>query len=104
MTVHAVQVSGQIRAEEIFALIQSLEDREIVDGIVPATFPEQLFTEREHKILNQLPVLGSNNPRLIKMIELVEQIRQNLDKHVSDEMIQKLAAALHVPDDVSISG
>lgn len=95
-TVHAIQVSGQIRAGEIFALIQSLGDREIVDGIVPAVFPEQLFTEQEHKILNQLPVLGSNDPRLIEMIELAEQIRQNSDKLVSDRTIQKLAEELHV--------
>jgi DNA-binding transcriptional MerR regulator len=95
-TVHAIQITGQIQAGEIFALIQSLENRKMENGIIPATFPDELFPDEEHQILKRLPVLGSDDPRLKEMIELVKQIRQNMDKPATDAVIQKFADSIHV--------
>lgn len=95
-TLQAIQVTGQINAVEIFKLIQSLEDRQIENGVVPATFPDQLFTDEEQEILKQLPVLGSDNPQLDNIIQLVQQIRLNMSKPPSNAMIQELAESLHL--------
>ncbi|SDX97636.1 MerR family transcriptional regulator [Thermoactinomyces sp. DSM 45892] len=95
-TVHAIQVTGQVKANEIFELITSLEDREVENGVIVATFPDQLFTDEEMEILQQLPLLGSKDPRLVELIELIQQIRQNIHKPVSDTIVQGFAEALHV--------
>ncbi|WP_028778501.1 MerR family transcriptional regulator [Shimazuella kribbensis] len=93
-TVHAIQVTGQINAGEIFELIQSLEDRKMENGVIPATFPDQLFTDDEQKTLEQLPVFGSNDPRLVKIIECIEAIQRNRHKSPSDKMMQEFAKGL----------
>ncbi|PRZ15341.1 hypothetical protein CLV36_10464 [Laceyella sediminis] len=64
--------------------------------MIPATFPEQLFTEEEREILEQLPVFGSDEPRLLKLIEWLQDIRLNMDKSPSDAKMQQLAELLHL--------
>jgi DNA-binding transcriptional MerR regulator len=95
-TVHAIQVTGEINAGEVFELIESLEDRKMENGVIPAIFPDQLFTEQEHKILDQLPVFGSKDTRLTKIIELIDQIRGNMDKSPFDVKMQEYAESFHL--------
>lgn len=95
-TLHAIQVTRQINAVEIFELIQSLEGRELKNGVIPATFPDDLFTNEEQEILEQLPVFGSDDPRLNIIIQLMQQIRQNIGKPPSDPLIQELTELLNL--------
>jgi DNA-binding transcriptional MerR regulator len=94
-THHAIQVKGQANSKEIFDLIQLLEDREMKNGVVPATFNDDYFSEEEKVILEQLPVLGSDDPIINAIVKLVEQIRNNIYKSPHSNYMQKLAKQLH---------
>jgi DNA-binding transcriptional MerR regulator len=95
-TLHTIQLKGgQVDPKDIFDLIQLLEDRKMENGVVPATFHDDYFTEEEKTILKQLPVVGSDNPTVTKMIELAEKIRKNLHLSPRSTHMQQIAKQIH---------
>jgi DNA-binding transcriptional MerR regulator len=95
-TLHSIQLKGgQIDPKDIFDLIQSLEDRKMKNGVIPATFHDDYFTEDEKFILQQLPVMGSDNPIVTKMVELAENIRTNSRLSPKSTHMQQIAKQFH---------
>lgn len=55
-----------------------IERTDLIDGEIPATFPTEIFTEDEINILNQLPLIGSEDPRMQYAVDLAKETRKNL--------------------------
>ncbi|RAL26411.1 MerR family transcriptional regulator [Thermoflavimicrobium daqui] len=94
-TLHSIKIKGKIHAKEIFDLIQLLEDREMENGVIPAVFKDGYFTNQEKETLEQLPVLGSNNPYVAQFVELLRNIRRNMHEPPNSSVIQTYAKQLH---------
>jgi len=88
---HTIEMSGQYNEEHIFELIKRMENPNFIDGEIPATFPANLFTEDEIQILKQLPLIGSDDPRIDSMLELVKETRKNMHVLPSSSVAQELA-------------
>ncbi|MDO3410557.1 MerR family transcriptional regulator [Saccharibacillus sp. CPCC 101409] len=73
---HVIRLSGTRDAEDLLQVIEALEDRPLVDGVVPAEFGDDLpFTSEEKNILNRLPVLGSEDKRMEEMFSIFHRIK-----------------------------
>jgi len=86
-----IEMSGKYNHEHIFLLMNQIESSNFIDGVIPATFPTDIFNEEEIKILNQLPVIGSDDPRIGTALELIKETRDSIHFHPSTPEAQKLA-------------
>lgn len=95
-TVHAIQLKGRIEAKEIFQVIQALENRSLVEGVIPAHFGDDLsLNSKEKEILNHLPVFGSDDKRLEDIIAIYQQIRGIMHQSPYSLETQEIAGKLY---------
>ncbi|SFQ37952.1 DNA-binding transcriptional regulator, MerR family [Salibacterium halotolerans] len=73
-----IEMSGQYNEEHIFQLIKRIDSPDFIDGEIPATFSSDIFTEDEVKTLEQLPLVGSDDPRIYSTLELVKETRKKM--------------------------
>ncbi|CDQ39955.1 hypothetical protein BN990_02273 [Virgibacillus salexigens] len=86
-----IEMSGHYNEAHIFELIKRLDRTDFTDGEIPATFPQDIFTVDEIKILEQLPLIGSDDSRIQWTIELIKETRKNMHAHPSSPIAQELA-------------
>lgn len=86
-----IEMSGQYNEEHIFRLIKRMESPDFMDGVIPATFPANIFTEDEMEILKQLPLIGSDDPRIQNAIELIKETREKMHVPPNSDVAKKLA-------------
>jgi len=94
-SIHAIQISGKIEAAEINKLIQELQARELKDGVVQPIFSDAIYSERELEILAELPVMGSQDPKMEPYVQLMGAIRQNMHEAPDSPTAQRLAESLY---------
>ncbi|WP_289135993.1 MerR family transcriptional regulator [uncultured Brevibacillus sp.] len=74
-TIHTIQLKGTSSVKDLLQVIETLNDRPLVEGIIPAEFSDDLpFTSREKSILNRFPVLGSNDGRIEELLLILQQV------------------------------
>ncbi|UVI30657.1 MerR family transcriptional regulator [Paenibacillus spongiae] len=87
---HAFEMKGEVDAEDIFLFIKALrspsEPRE--------TFLAQHFTDREIKIIKELPDLSANDPRSMEWARLIRKVKEHLHEPPSSSNSQNLAAQI----------
>ncbi|UHA75511.1 MerR family transcriptional regulator [Paenibacillus sp. 481] len=76
VTRHAVEMTGEVRAEDIFRFIKALH----VDPEERAIFREQNFTTEEREIIEQLPDLLDNDERSRRWAKLLREARVLMDE------------------------
>lgn len=86
-----IEISGQYNEEHIFNLIKRMESPDFIDGVIPATFPSNIFTKDEMEILEQLPLIGSDDPRIQSTIELIKETRKKMQVPPNSPVAQELA-------------
>ncbi|GGD96363.1 hypothetical protein GCM10010911_63840 [Paenibacillus nasutitermitis] len=86
-----IEMSGKYNQEHIFLLMNQIESSHFVDGAIPATFPTTIFSEEEINILNQLPLIGSDDPRIHTTLDLIRETRESMHVHPGTPEAQKLA-------------
>lgn len=92
--IHAIGTSGKLQAKELRELLDSLQHREIEQGVIPPYFEKNTFTSEEEHIISRLPVMGSQDPRMAIYIELLGEIRAQMEMPPDSEPIQQLAERL----------
>nr|WP_276282925.1 MerR family transcriptional regulator [Virgibacillus indicus] len=86
-----IEMSGNYNEEHIIELIKRIEGSYFIDGEIPATFPSDIFTEDEVKILEQLPLIGSDDARIHNTLKLVKETRENMHVPPNSPIAQELA-------------
>ncbi|GAA0356616.1 MerR family transcriptional regulator [Bacillus horti] len=91
---HAIGTSGKLEAKELILLLQELQKREVVDGVIPPYFSEKEYTSSEIETLSNLPIMGSEDPRTQEYIALLSEIRSHMNASPESEEVQRLAERL----------
>jgi len=86
-----IEMSGKYNHEHIFLLMNQIDSSNYIDVVIPATFPTDIFNEEEIKILDQLPVIGSDDPRINTALDLIKETRVSMHVHPSTPEAQRLA-------------
>ncbi|MBB6671958.1 MerR family transcriptional regulator [Cohnella nanjingensis] len=84
---HALEMKGEIEAEDIFLFIRALQ----TPPNVRESFFARHFTEREIRILKNLPDLSSEDPRAMKWAKLIRAAMEHLHEPPSSDVSQDLA-------------
>lgn len=93
---HMIRLNGTNDAEDLLRVIEALEDRPLVEGVVPAEFGDELpFTPREKNILDRLPVLGSEDDRMEEMLSIFQQIKSIMPSSPHSPEAQAVAGRLY---------
>ncbi|MCR8643434.1 MerR family transcriptional regulator [Paenibacillus sp. N1-5-1-14] len=95
---HTIQLSGKRTEDNVQQLIKNLDSPYFSDGVIPASFPSDYFNEREVEILKQLPLLGSDDPRIEEALILLKKTRALMnvpsDGSVEREIVSRWRACL----------
>ncbi|WP_245376237.1 MerR family transcriptional regulator [Paenibacillus eucommiae] len=94
-TMQYVQIKSGIDTNKVLEVIDNLESRSMDNGVIKATFEEDNLTHRELEILNNLPIIGSNDARLDEIIDLIVEIRENMHVSPYSKTQQKYAQKIH---------
>ncbi|MFB5761393.1 MerR family transcriptional regulator [Paenibacillus medicaginis] len=86
-TKYALEMKGEIEPEDIFLFIQAMR----TPAGIRESFLAKHFTERESRIIRNLPNLNSDDPRSMQWAKLVRAAKDHLHEPPSSEMSQKLA-------------
>ncbi|WP_228275829.1 MerR family transcriptional regulator [Gracilibacillus oryzae] len=86
-----IDISGHYNEDHIFQLIKRLDSPDFADGEIPATFPADYFNEQEITILKQLPLVGSDDPRIQIAIQFVKETRKKMYLPPHSPQAQELA-------------
>lgn len=95
-TIQSLQLKGMNDLEELLQIISNMQDRPLSEGIIRPEFSDDLqLTSREIDILNRLPVLGSSDPRVEKLLTMFQRIRSMMSSSPYSPEAQNLAAELY---------
>lgn len=95
-TIHSIQLKGTVEAKEVFQTIQTLENRPLVEGVIPAEFGDNLpLTTKEKDILNGLPVFGSSDKRLEDILAIYQQVQEIMHQPPHSLEAQVVAGKLY---------
>ncbi|OBR65731.1 hypothetical protein A7K91_14310 [Paenibacillus oryzae] len=93
---HTIQLKGTSGVNDLLQIIQAMNDRPLVEGIVPAQFSEDLpLTPREKSILNRLPVLGSKDKRMEEILAILQQASSMMTSSPYSPEAQVIAGHLY---------
>lgn len=92
--IHAIGTRGNLQVKELRELLDSLQHREIEQGVIPPSYEENTFTTEEEHINSRLPVMGSQDLRMATYIELLGEIRAQMEIPPDSKPIQQLAEKL----------
>lgn len=93
-TIQTIQLKGHIEVNEIFQVIQNLEKRQLVDGIILPVFSDSPLTVKEKERLEGLPKFGTNDMRLDGVIEIFQEIRKVMHRPPESAEAQLIAKKL----------
>ncbi|TDQ40384.1 MerR family transcriptional regulator [Aureibacillus halotolerans] len=88
---HTLVMSGKRVDEDIFQLMKKIESPHFVEGEIPATFPKEVFSDDEIRVLERLPLIGSEDPRVAETIHLIKQTRSAMHKGIEQAEEDRLA-------------
>lgn len=95
-TVHAIQIKGTVQAQEVLQVIEALDGRPLVDGVIPAEFGEDFpLTPEEKDIMSRLPVLGSDDRRLDDILAIYQQVKEVMHQPPHSPEAQEIASRLY---------
>ena len=95
-TIHSIQLKGTSDVKDLVRVILAMEDRPLVEGVVPAEFKDDLqLTPREKAILADLPVLGSTDKRMEELVALFQHVRRIMPASPDSPEAQALAGELY---------
>ncbi|RXZ78678.1 MerR family DNA-binding transcriptional regulator [Paenibacillaceae bacterium] len=95
-TIHTIQLKGTSDMKDLLQVIVAMNDRPLVEGVVPAEFSDDLpLTSREMDILNRLPVLGSNDKRMEELLIIFGQVRCMMPSSPYSSEAQVIAGQLY---------
>ncbi len=95
--VDVLRLRGIDGMNDLLKVIEDMNERPLVEGVVPAEFDNDKTTSRHEKeILAKLPVWGSGDERLEQLTLLLEQAAQMMSRSSPySAEAQKIAARLH---------
>ncbi len=95
-TIHVIKLKGHLEPQEMLDVIEDLNRRTLVNGVIPARFDEALaITEEQKGILDRLPVIGSDDPRLEDLLSSFNDVRTILHKDPRSNDVQQIAHTLY---------
>ncbi len=95
-TIHVIKLKGHLEPQEMLDIIEDLNRRTLVNGVIPAQFDEALaITEEQKGILDRLPVIGSDDPRLEDLLSSFNDVRAILHKDPRSNEVQQIAHSLY---------
>ncbi len=95
-TIHVIKLKGHLEPQEMLDVIEDLNRRTLVNGVIPAQFDEALaITEEQKGILDRLPVIGSDDPRLEDLLSSFNDVRTILHKDPRSNEVQQIAHSLY---------
>lgn len=95
-TLHTLKFGGMSDLESLLQIISQMEDRPLSGGIIRAEFSDDLqLTSREMDILNHLPILGSNDPRMEELLTIFQRVRSVMPSSPYSEEVQVIAKQLY---------
>ncbi|WP_055107098.1 MerR family transcriptional regulator [Paenibacillus ihumii] len=95
-TVHAIQIKGTVQAQEVLQVIQALDGRPLVDGVIPAEFGDDFpLTPEEKDIMSRLPVLGSDDQRMDEILAIYQQVKEVMHQPPHSPEAQEIASRLY---------
>lgn len=75
-TLHTLKFGGMSDLESLLQIISRMQERPLSEGIIRPDFGDDLqLSSREIDILNRLPVLGSNDPRMEELLTIFQRVR-----------------------------
>lgn len=96
-TIHVIKLKGHLEPQEMLDVIQDLNRRTLVNGIIPARFDEALeITKEQKEILERLPVIGSDDPRLEEILSIFNEVRDILHMDPKSNAVQQIAHTLYI--------
>ncbi|PYE48039.1 MerR family transcriptional regulator [Paenibacillus barcinonensis] len=95
-TIQTVRFNGMTDLEQLLRIISHLENRPLQEGIIPPDFSDELhLTSQEIDIFNQLPVLGSNDPRMEQLLTIFERVGSMMPSSPHTSEAQIIAGQLY---------
>ncbi|WP_145330851.1 MerR family transcriptional regulator [Paenibacillus xylanexedens] len=95
-TIHTLQMNGMNNLEKLLQIIAKMKDRPLTEGIIRPEFSDHLqLTSREMDVLNQLPILGSNDPRMEELLTIFQRVRSLMPSSPYSEEVQVIARQLY---------
>ena len=95
-TIHTIRLKGTGIVKDLLRVIEALNDRPLVEGIIPAEFGDDLpLTSREKGILNRLPVLGSDDRRVEELLIILQQVTRMMPASPYSSEAQVVAGHLY---------
>lgn len=96
-TIHVIKLKGHLEPQEMLDVIEDLNRRTLVNGIIPARFDEALeITKEQKEILERLPVIGSDDPRLEEILSIFNEVRDILHMDPKSNAVQQIAHTLYI--------
>ncbi|CAM3337303.1 MULTISPECIES: MerR family transcriptional regulator [Paenibacillus] len=89
--IQTIEMSGRRNDEHVFNIIERIDSPHFVDHEIPATFPADVFTEEEIDALRELPLIGSEDPRLLTALELIKKTRKSMRADEDAPLVEDLA-------------
>jgi len=91
-TLHSLELKGMLDAEDIFMFIQAVRR----EGKPFGSQREVLFSDDEWHVIDQLPTIGSDDPRTTEWLRLLRDVREHVnepaDSPVSRRLAERIAA------------
>ncbi|MFX3633159.1 MAG: MerR family transcriptional regulator [Candidatus Pristimantibacillus sp.] len=87
---YALEMKGELEPEDIYLFIKAVQS----PFGIRDSFLAQHFTDREIKIIKNLPDLISNDPRSMKWAQLIRKVKEHLHEPPSSDISQELAAQI----------
>ncbi|CAI6046273.1 hypothetical protein PAECIP112173_01209 [Paenibacillus sp. JJ-100] len=95
-TIHTLQMNGMNNLEQLLQIIPKMKDRPLTEGIIRPEFGDELqLSSREMDILNHLPILGSNDPRMDELLTIFQRVRCLMPSSPYSEAAQVIARQLY---------
>ncbi|TSB47812.1 MerR family transcriptional regulator [Alkalicoccobacillus porphyridii] len=95
-TMQVIKLKDQLRPKEMLDVIEDLNKRALVNGVIPARFDEPLNISKEQReILERLPVIGSDDPRLEEILSIFSKIRSIMHMEPNSIYVQEITHTLY---------
>ncbi|AIC93172.1 MerR family transcriptional regulator [Shouchella lehensis] len=95
-TIQVIKLKDDLRPQEMLDLLEDLNKRTLVNGVIPARFDEPLNITKEQKaILERLPVIGSDDPRLEKILSIFSEVRSIMHMEPNAVYVQEITHILY---------
>ncbi|MBR3380545.1 MAG: MerR family transcriptional regulator [Bacillus sp. (in: Bacteria)] len=95
-TIHTLQMNGMNNLEQLLQIISKMKDRPLSEGIIRPEFSDELqLSSREMGILNRLPIIGSNDPRMEELLTIFQRVRCLMPSSPYSAAAQVIASQLY---------